>query len=117
MSRGAELLRLGSKNAEIKRNTSEDASKNVTLKSGGASTGDFEIEKESLKLKYQNEVDEALKTKDEQKICLKLMELQVSPFMVYFMSQILMGVLVCFSSLITFIKLGIVTPKALLWRK
>jgi hypothetical protein len=84
MSRGAELLRLGSKNAEIKRFSSEDASKSVTQKSGPATGVDFEIEKESNKIKFQNEMDEKLKSKNEVEVCMKLMELQVRRLVILF---------------------------------
>jgi len=77
MSRGAELLRLGSKNAEIRRYSSEDGAKNVPQKSVGAIASDFEIEKSLCKERYQKEIEDGLKALNEQKVCLKLMELQV----------------------------------------
>ena len=77
LSRGAELMRLGSKNAELRRHSSEESG---NLTGAGSSVqakpiSDFLAEKEALRAQYENEV-KGLETVKEEILFTKLMELQ-----------------------------------------
>jgi hypothetical protein len=77
LSRGAELMRLGSKNAELRRHSSEESG---NLTGAGSSVqakpiSDFLAEKEALRAQYENEV-KGLETGKEEILFTKLMELQ-----------------------------------------
>jgi hypothetical protein len=78
LSRGAELLRLGSKNAEMRRHSSEDASglaaKSAPV-SGSKPVSEFLSEKEACKGQLESEVM-SVDNGDEATLVRKLMELQ-----------------------------------------
>ena len=77
--RGAELMRLGSKNAEMRRHSSEDAS-GLAGKSnpvaGSQPVSELLSEKETLKSQLESEVKDLIDS-DEDTLLRKLMELQV----------------------------------------
>ena len=76
--RGAELMRLGSKNAEMRRHSSEDASglpgKSVPV-TGSKPVSELLSEKEVLRSQLEAEVKDLLNS-DQETLLLKLMELQ-----------------------------------------
>ena len=78
LSRGAELMRLGSKNAELRRHSSEDTS-GFAGKSGSVASSkpisDFLTDIENLKCQLEKDIKD-LKDREESSLVRKLMELQ-----------------------------------------
>ena len=83
LSRGAELMRLGSKNAELRRHSSEEAGNPLNAKGHGIANkdeSDFLAEKDVFKTQFEKELatesTSSCDNDDDAAILAKLMELQ-----------------------------------------